>query len=150
MVEKMEPVVGLFDNQEDAGQVIDDLSKRKLGQDLTLITSDQVSRKPPSVDTEQIGTEESSTMSKETVKGPASWMSSGWGSYIPAKTLDELGLDGVRRILDSRGIGESEARFYAEGVKHGGILLLVDAEEEELNYVHLLFQEANAVRMGSE
>ena len=43
-----------------------------------------------------------------------------------------------------RGIQEGEAYFYAEGVRHGGILLLVDVDQGSISDVQQLFKNANA------
>ena len=143
-------VVGLFDDQACVGQAIEWLSIQSLGQNLMIITSDRVIRKPPSVDPNQLSTNAKGVRKSDASKAggeQALWGRSGWGSYIPTKTLEKIGQEGIREILVSRGIREGEAYFYAEGVRHGGILLLVEVDQGSISDVQQLFKSANAKKV---
>jgi hypothetical protein len=139
-------VVGLFDDPACAGQAIEWLSLKNLGKNLTIITSDLIIHTPPSVDVDQLSTEGNRAVkgtSTTTRAEQATWEKGGWGSYIPTKTLEKIGVKGIHEILLSRGVAEEEARFYAEGVKNAGILLVVDVEGGHYAEVQQLFECAN-------
>ena len=143
----METLIGLFDKQEDAGRAIEELSRIKLGKKLTLITADQVTRKPLSVDVDRFGIEENSVVGSNS--GGWDNRSRGeWHFLSPEKNLDDLGKDEIHGLLKSSGCGEREAQFYAEGVKHGGILFVVEAKQDQRDTVQEIFQNSNAVKMG--
>ena len=56
---------------------------------------------------------------------------------------------GLLGALTSMGISEEDADFYAEGVKRGGILVVVEADDERADFVRTVMKQAGAVDISA-
>ena len=124
-------ILGLFEDQAHVGRAIHKISQQRSARNLMVITSDRIIRKPKNIDVDQLSTQGNRSLDSiaVTAKGEsARWDRSGLGSYFPTKTLEKIGLVGIREILESKGVAADEAHLLAEGVRQGGILLLAEFE----------------------
>ncbi len=119
-------VVGLFDNQEDLGQAVGKLHERGFGQeedDLLLIDKDHLSGETPILQQDE-----------PFIVTPLS--SSGTGGATAVPTEKNVGTEKksgmiIEDKLTDLGIDDDERSFYAQHLRRGNTLVVVEADDDE-------------------
>jgi hypothetical protein len=103
---------------------------------------------PPTVDARQLGGSVQRGRGEQAVARKREKGSSPRPRIVfnsPGRTVNVLGSAGVREFLVAKGIGEEEVAYFSEGVKNGGILVLVEAQDDQKPFVLDIMQEELAV-----
>lgn len=169
----MKTIAGLFENEQNADAAIRELQRDGFDRNrFGIITRNRVTQK---VDREEVIQE--GTIQAESKLGPAggaavggitgllfglgALLIPGIGPVVAAGTIaaslgavaGAAGLGaaagGLLGALTSQGITEEEADFYAEGVKRGGVLVFVEAEEEHTSLVKEVMQKHGVVEIST-
>jgi hypothetical protein len=145
-----EAVVGLFSKQIEVGHAVEDLYEKESDRGLMIISQDQIIRDPSDLDPDQLLAEDAGTMGVTDigeVDMTTSMLIPDIAARIPAKVINQVGVLRLQESLTDMGVDIEDANFYAESVKHGGILLIVEAEEDQESTVDVILQEADAVKL---
>jgi uncharacterized membrane protein len=164
----MKKIFGLFDHEEEADRAISELQKAGFSREhFGVITRNKISQKVNREEDVREGTVQvDQKLSPATgaavggltglLLGVGALFIPGIGPVLAAGTLaSAIGAvaagtgmgavaGGLLATLTSLGVTE-EADVYAEGVKRGGVLLVVEADEERVSLVSRLMKEAGAV-----
>lgn len=169
----MKTIAGLFENEQNADAAIRELQHGGFDRNrFGVITRNRVTQK---VDREEVIQE--GTIQAESKLGPAggaavggitgllfglgALLIPGIGPVVAAGTITaSLGAvagaaglgaaaGGLLGALTSQGITEEDADFYAEGVKRGGVLVFVEAEEEHVPLVKEVMQKHGVVEIST-
>lgn len=169
----MKTIAGLFENEQNADAAIRELQRDGFDRNhFGVITRNRVTQK---VDREEMIQE--GTIQAESKLGPAggaaiggitgllfglgALLIPGIGPVVAAGTIaaslgavaGAAGLGaaagGLLGALTSQGITEEDANFYAEGVKRGGVLVFVEAEEEHAPLVKEVMQKHGVVEIST-
>lgn len=169
----MKTVVGLFERAEEADQAIQALQKAGFNRNrFSIIGRNEVVQRVDRAEDNQEGTIQAED--KLGVAGGAAiggvtglllglgaLVIPGIGPVVAAGTIaTALGTaaaaagmgavaGGLIGALTSQGISEEEAHFYAEGVKRGGILVVVEADEAHVPLAAQTLREAGAVEIAA-
>jgi uncharacterized membrane protein len=163
----MQTVVGLFEKYEDAERAVTSLKKAGLKDEaISLLTRQETIKTDP----EGRSPEEASTSAIKSAAsggivgglagllvGLGSVVVPGLGPVIAGGALATLlgttaagagigaATGGVVGTLTGMGVTQDEAQRYAEGVKRGGLLVVVQAEAGQVEVVDTILVESNAV-----
>jgi len=167
----MQTILGLFEQEQDADLAIRMLQKEGFDQNrFGVVSPNRVLQKVNQAEEQKqgtvhadrrIGTTEGATAGGLTglLVGAATLAIPGVGPVVAAGTLaSTLGsvaaatglgtaAGGLLGTLMSLGVSEDEADFYAEGVKRGGILVVVKAEDDHVATVRDSFGQAGALKV---
>lgn len=141
----MVTIVGLLRSEQELGRAVNALSKGNIDEQLRIVSNDQIRENP-------IGQELDHGGSSVTVPLASERLSRGHWSRLTGPEGPNAGLateprsaKGLRRALEAEGVDSEEAKYLTESVKHGGILLLVDVEQEMRNRVHEVLSNARKI-----
>lgn len=142
----MEAAIGLFQDQQKVNEAIRNLTDEDLGDNLQLVTPDQLKGVSFS---EETGTKKG--IAETSGRGPAETQttditatSSGFASRFPIYPFSSLGVPSLEDKIENLGIDSAEAEYLAEAVRDGGILLIVQAEEGDIDDAEAVLEEAGA------
>jgi len=167
----METVVGLFESERSADLAIRELEQAGFGKEcLGVLCQNTILQKVDHKEDKEQGTIKSEN--KLGVAGGAvvgglgglligvgALLIPGVGPVLAAGTLGGIlgaataatgmgaAVGGLLGALTSLGISEEEAHVYAEGVKRGGVLVVVQAEEEKAPLASEIMQKSGAVEV---
>ena len=118
----MKTIVGLFDSHHDADSTVRDLERADLGRDSTsVVASEDVGREA------QAGGPSGATA---LLASSVPLTVAGAGPVMAAGPLLRQGT-ALNGALTSAGVPDEHARYYVEGVRRGGTLVVVSASDDE-------------------
>jgi hypothetical protein len=132
----MRTVVGLFDNSQDLEQALKELQARGFGEDEINIQQDPI-----------IGQDKKLVADPDTGEVSGVMLDSDSPAASNSGVVVELG-DPIGTLVDM-GVSSEDAHFYAEGVKQGGTLLIVQTDNERIPEVVNVMSMANTSRVTS-
>jgi len=135
-------VAGLFDNQEDLGQVLSKLHDQGFGEDeddLVLIDEHHLAGANPFMQ-QGLGQQ-----SQQFIVAPTSASGVGGAAIVGDESLaDDVSETALEDRLTGLGIDEEEANFYARQVNRGNTLLVVETDDDAAQQVYNIMRGANA------
>jgi uncharacterized membrane protein len=165
---KMETLIGLFTNYQDAEKALESLKEAGFKDEaITLLTRNSTYKNDPeeTESKENLSRMASKNAASGGVIGGLSGLIVGLGAiFVPglgpvlasgalataiATTAAGAGIGaaagGIVGALIGQGVSEEEAEVYAEGVKRGGLLIMVRVEDGRTEVANTLLKNANAV-----
>lgn len=135
-------IVGLVSNQQSVGQAIESLAEQGLAESLRLIR--------PSLSEGHGAGSYQMLVARDHAYRTAIGSSSAQAVLPAASALmneqpSQPKLENLQNELIRFGVDEEQARFCAQGVRHGGNLLLLEVNEEQQTTALEILEAANAV-----
>jgi hypothetical protein len=130
----MKTVVGLFDNSQDLEQALNELHSRGFGEDEINIQQSPI-----------IGQDKKLVTDPDTGDVSGVMLDPDTPAASDPRVVVEIG-DPIGTLVDL-GVPSEEAPFYAEGVKQGGTLLIVQIDDKRAPEVLNIMRLANTSRV---
>jgi len=163
----MKKVIGLFKEEQNADTAIKELQNAGFEENrFGVVTRDTVVQKVNRQEDEQQGTIQAPNKLGATggaaVGGLTGLLVSAGSLAIPgigpvvaagslsiaAATGMGAAAGGLLGALTGMGISEEDVDYYAQGIKRGGILVVVDADDERANFTRDVMQKFDAVQIN--
>lgn len=158
-------VVGLADTREQAQRIVDDLLENRFHQDqISFVAKDE--KGEYAAERTPIGSVEKGAVTGAAIGGGGAFLAGvagivavpAAGPVIAAGTIlaaiagAGVGgfIGGIVGALTKGGVAEKDARYFAEGVRDGGILVVVHPEADRLEEAKRIFERSDAVTAWNE